>query len=72
MSNLVPGKRTNLTHGKRVDRASNLIMAAGVGALALVVTLVLAVAGVIGGGLPLAVAIVTAGLGLGAYRTIRR
>ncbi len=72
MSNLVPGKRSNLTRGKRVDRASNLILATGVGALVFVVTLVLAIAGVIGGGLPLVAAIVTAGLGLGAYRTLKR
>jgi UPF0716 family protein affecting phage T7 exclusion len=34
--------------------------------------LVLAIAGAIGGGLPLAAGIVTAGLGFGAYRTIKR
>jgi Flp pilus assembly protein TadB len=72
MSKLVPSKRSNLTRGKRVDRASNLILATGLGALVFVVALVLAIAGVIGGGLPLAAAIVTAGLGFGAYRTIKR
>ena len=72
MSNLVPGKRSNVTRGKRVDRASNLILAAGACGLVFLVTLVLAIAGVIGGGLPLAVAVVTAGVGLGAYRTIKR
>ncbi len=72
MSNLVPGKRSNLTHGKRVDRASNLILGAAVGGVAFLVTLVLAVAGVIGVGLPVLAAIVTAAFGLGAYRTIKR
>lgn len=72
MSNLVPGKHSNLTRGKRVDRASNLIMAAGVGVLVFLVTLVLTIAGVIGGGLPFVVAIVTAAFGLGAYRMIKR
>ncbi len=72
MSNLVPGKRSNLSRSKRVDRASNLIMASGVAGLVFVVTFVLAILGVIGGGLPLAAAIVTAGLGFGAYRTIKR
>ncbi len=33
MSNLVPGKNSNVAHGKRVDRASNLIFAAGAGAV---------------------------------------
>jgi hypothetical protein len=72
MSNLVPGKRSNVTRGKRVDRASNLILATGACGLVFLVTLVLAIAGIIGGGLPLAVAVVTAGVGLGAYRTIKR
>ena len=72
MSNLVPGKNSNVAHGKRVDRASNLIFAAGAGAVVFVVTLVLAIAGVIGGGLPLLAAIVTAGFSFGAYRTIKR
>jgi hypothetical protein len=72
MSNLVPSKRSNLTRSKRVDRASNLIFAAAVGGVTFLVTLVLALAGVIGAGLPLVIAIVTAGLGFGAYRTIKR
>jgi hypothetical protein len=72
MSNLVPGKRSNLSRSKRVDRASNLIMASGAAGLVFLVTLILAIAGVIGGGLPFAAAIVTAGLGFGAYRTIKR
>jgi len=72
MSNLVPGKRSNLTRTKRVDRASNLIMASGGFGLIFIVTLVLAVAGVIGGGPPLVAAIITAALGFGAYRTIKR
>jgi hypothetical protein len=50
----------------------NLILATGGCGLVFVVTLVLAIAGVIGGGLPLAVAVVTAGVALGAYRTIKR
>jgi hypothetical protein len=72
MSNLVPGKRSNLTHGQRVDRASNLILGATVGGVVFVVTLVLALAGVIGAGLPVVAAILTAAFGLGAYRTIKR
>ncbi len=72
MSKLVPGRRRNLTHGRRVERASSLIMAAGVSALVFLVTFVLDIAGVIGGGLPLVAAVVTAGLGFGAYRTIKR
>jgi hypothetical protein len=72
MSNLVPGKRGNMTRTQRVDRASNLIMAAGGFGVIFVVTLILAVAGVIGGGPPLVAAIITAVLSFGAYRTINR
>jgi hypothetical protein len=72
MSNLVPGKRSNLTRTQRVDRASNLILAAGGFGVIFVVALILAVAGVIGGGPPLVAAIVTAALAFGAWRTINK
>ena len=72
MSNLVPGRRRNMTRSESVDRASNLIMASGAGVVVFLVTLVLALAGIIGGGVPLVVAIITGGLGFGAYRTINK
>lgn len=72
MSNLVPGKRSNLSRSQRVDRASNLIMSTGAGGVLFIVALVLSIAGVIGGGVPLIIAIVTAGLGYRAYRTVKR
>lgn len=72
MSDLIPGGRKDMARGRRVDRASNLIFAAGTGAVVFVVTLVLAIAGVIGGGIPFVVAILTAAFGYAAYRTVKR
>jgi hypothetical protein len=71
MSDLVRGKGKNLSRSKRVDRGSNLIIAAGGAALLFLVTFVLAIVGIIGGGVPLVALIVTAACGFGAYRTIR-
>lgn len=72
MSSLEPRKRSNLTRNQRVDRASTLIMVGGVSAVAFVITFVLMVFGVLGGGLPLVTAIVAAGCGFGAWRIIKR
>jgi hypothetical protein len=61
-----------LSRTKRVDRASNLIMAAGVGGVAFLLTFVLAVIGLIGTGIPITIAIVSAILGYGGYRVVKK
>ncbi len=70
MSNLAPRKRSNLSRNQRVDRASTLIMVGGASAVGFVVTFVLMVAGVLGAGIPIVLAIVAAVCGFGARRII--
>jgi hypothetical protein len=72
MSDLVPRRRSNLSHNQRVDRGARLVMATGVGAVVFVVAFLLALVGAISAGIPLAAAIVTGGLAFGAYRTVKR
>lgn len=70
MSNIEPRKRSKLTRNQRVDRGAQLVFATGVGAVAFVVTLVLAIVGVVGAGLPIALAVITAALAYAFRRTI--
>jgi hypothetical protein len=72
VSNLQKRGRSNLTRGQRVERASKLIMATGVGGVLLGVTFVLALLGAVSAAVPLVVAVVTGALAYGAYRTVKR
>jgi hypothetical protein len=72
MNDLVPRKPSRLSRSRRVDRGYNLVLASGVSGVVFAVTIVLAIAGVIGSGVPLLALLATAVFGYGAYRTINR
>ena len=63
---------SNLTRRDRESRAYTLVLASGGGAVATVVALVLAIAGVIGGGLVILFAVITAVLAFALRRTLGR
>lgn len=72
MNDLIPRKRSGLSRSRRVDRGYNLVVASGVSGVVFAVTIVLAIAGVLGSAIPLLALLATAGFGYGAYRTINR
>lgn len=72
MNDLIPRKRGGLSRNRRVDRGYNLVVASGVSGVVFAVTIVLAIAGAIGSGIPLLALLATAVFGYGAYRTINR
>jgi hypothetical protein len=72
MSNLEPRRRSGLSRSQRVDRGANLVMASMACAAVFVVSLVLSIAGVIGGTLPLLSLLLGAALGFTAYRSVKR
>jgi hypothetical protein len=58
MNSLEPRRRSNMSRNQKERRGYQLVVAGGVSAAVAVVGFVLAIAGVIGGGLPLVAAIV--------------
>jgi hypothetical protein len=72
MSSPEPRRPNRLSRSQRVDRGANLVMASMASAAVFVVSLVLWIAGVIGGTLPLLSLILGAALGYTAYRSVKR
>jgi hypothetical protein len=71
MSSPEPRRGRGLSRSQRVDRGANLVMASMASAAVFVVSLVLSIAGVIGGTLPLLSLILGAILGFSAYRSVK-
>jgi hypothetical protein len=58
MNSLEPRRRSNLSRSQKERRGYQLVVAGGVAAAVAVVGFILAIAGVIGGGIPLVAAVV--------------
>jgi hypothetical protein len=72
MNSPEPRRGRGLSRSQRVDRGANLVMATMACAAVFVVSLILWIAGVIGGTLPLLSLILGAALGYTAYRSVKR
>lgn len=71
MSDLTPSPGRRLTRSQREGRAYRLVLATGTGAVATVVLFALSIAGVVGFGLVVLVALLTAVAGYLLRRTLR-
>ena len=71
MSSLEPRRRGGMSRSQRVDRGASLTMATLACGAVFVVSLVLAIAGVIGSGLPVLSLILGGILGFLAFRTVK-
>jgi hypothetical protein len=72
MSDLEPRRRSSLSRRSREDRAYKLVLATGGLAVLTVALVILAVVGVVGGGLAFLAALLTAGSAFLLRRTLSR
>ncbi len=71
MSDLEPRRRSGLSRKARADRAYTLVLATSGLLILTIVLFVLAVLGIVGGGLAVAAGAVTAGSGMALRRTLK-
>jgi hypothetical protein len=71
MSELEPRRRSQMSRKARADRAYTLVLATGGFMILTIVLFILAVLGIVGGGLAVVAGVITAGSGIALRRTLK-